>query len=55
MRALMKDFDLKKKAFASRQHGRTEDIIIDMPEGQFDRLHIPNRLRDGELTISQWV
>ena len=54
MRTLMQEFDTKKRAFASKPFSEPHaDIQIELPPGPLHRLHIANRLRDGELTVTQ--
>lgn len=53
MRDVMRDFDAKKRAFASKPYSDRADLVIDMPVGPLQSHHIPKRLKDGELIVTQ--
>jgi hypothetical protein len=51
MRELIKAFDARKKTFSND----VSEVKFDLPTGNLDKLNIPGKLKEGELTITRYV
>jgi hypothetical protein len=51
MRELIKAFDARKKTFSNDVH----EVNFYLPKGNLYKLNIPGKLKEGELTITQYV